>query len=97
MFGSQLQKLRIEKGLTPEELAARLGISRQTVYNWEKNEVYPPVETIRQLAMLFGCSTDHLLACDGEYRSLIEITDVTEEQNAHIQMIAEDYRSIADS
>ncbi|MBR4209528.1 MAG: helix-turn-helix transcriptional regulator [Lachnospiraceae bacterium] len=97
MFGSQLQKLRKEKGLTPEELAARLGISRQTVYNWEKNEVYPPVETIRQLAKLFGCSTDHLLACDGEYRSLIEITDVTEEQNAHIQMIAEDYRSKADS
>ena len=97
MFGSQLQKLRKEKGLTPEELAARLGISRQTVYNWERNEVYPPVETIRQLAKLFGCSTDHLLACDGEYRSLIEITDVTEEQNAHIQMIAEDYRSKADS
>ncbi len=97
MFGSQLQKLRKEKGLTPEELAARLGISRQTVYNWEKNEVYPPVETIRQLAKLFGCSTDHLLACDGEYRSLIEITDVTEEQNAHIQMIAEDYRSKSDT
>ncbi len=96
MFGSQLQKLRKEKGLTPEELAARLGISRQTVYNWEKNEVYPPVETIRQLAKLFGCSTDHLLACDAEYRSLIEITDVTEEQNAHIQMIAEDYRSKSD-
>ena len=92
MLGEQVLKLRVEKGLTQQTVAAKLGISKQSVCNWEKNVSIPPVEKVRELAALFGCTTDRLLAFDSEFRSLREINDISDEQNAHIQMVAEDFR-----
>ena len=95
MLSQHLQQLRIEKGFSPEVVATKLNVSRQTIYSWESGEAKPPVEQIRKLAILYGCTTDHILAFDNEKRSLIEISGITDEQNAHIQMIAEDYRKQA--
>ncbi len=57
----RLQQLRKEKGLSQEELAERLGVSRQAVSKWESGQSVPDVEKIVAVSELFGVTTDWLL------------------------------------
>ena len=52
---------RERMGVSQEQLANRLGVSRQTVYRWEKGKTNPPKSAIYMMADLFGCSTDYLV------------------------------------
>lgn len=47
-------------GLTQEEVATRLGVSRQTVGKWESGRATPELEKLVALCDLFGCSLDEL-------------------------------------
>ena len=44
-----------------EDIADAIGISRQSVSKWENGNSEPDIETIKQLALMFDCSTDQLL------------------------------------
>lgn len=59
--GAKIQALRKSKGLTQEELASKLGVSRQAVSRWELNEVLPETGNLIQLSKIFGVSIDYLL------------------------------------
>ena len=61
MLGKKIQQLRKENGLSQEELASKLTISRQAVSKWELGESMPDTENVVQLSKLFGVSTDYLL------------------------------------
>jgi len=63
-FGESLRRLRKEKGLTQEALAARLNVSFQTISNWERDESWPDLSMLPVLAGFFGVTTDALLAVD---------------------------------
>ena len=63
-FGSTLRGLRREKGLTQEQLAARLNVTFQTISNWERDESWPDISMLPVLAGFFGVTTDTLLAVD---------------------------------
>ena len=56
--------LRKQRGLSQEELANLLEISRQSVYKWEQGVSYPEIEKIKKLATIFGVSCDALLDDD---------------------------------
>lgn len=60
-IAAQLTQLRKEKGLSQEELAASLGVSRQAVSKWERGESAPELENLMALAELYGCTLDHLV------------------------------------
>ncbi len=60
-FGETIQKLRKEAGLSQEELAYQLGVSRQAVSKWERDSGYPETEKILRMAKLFHVSLDELL------------------------------------
>lgn len=51
---------RARKGLTAEEMAEKMGVSRKTVYNWINNGRIPQ-SALEKMADLFGCSIDYLL------------------------------------
>ncbi len=53
-----IKQLREERGLSPVELAAALGVSLATVYNWEAGKFEPRASQLRALANLFGVSMD---------------------------------------
>jgi len=62
MFLSKnLKRLRLEKGLTQEELAERINITGQAVSKWERNECYPDITLLPGLANCFGVTVDELL------------------------------------
>ena len=64
-FGQKLQTLRQRAGMSQDVLAERLGVSRQAVSRWERDETMPDPDKIVGLADLFGVTTDYLLRQDG--------------------------------
>ena len=60
-FGEKLQALRQRAGMSQDQLAERLGVSRQAVSRWERDETMPETDKVVALADLFGVTTDYLL------------------------------------
>lgn len=60
-FGEKIQKLRKEAGLSQEELSYQLGVSRQAISKWERDNGYPETEKIVRMSKLFNVSLDYLL------------------------------------
>lgn len=64
-FGEKIQALRKSRGMSQEQLAEQLAVSRQSVSKWELSESVPELDKIVALSELFGVTTDYLLK-DGE-------------------------------
>ena len=79
-FNEKLQKLRKQKGLTQEELAQSLYVSRTAVSKWEAGRGYPNIESLRAIAKFFSVSLDDLLSAD-EMLTLAE-EDGKQKQNS---------------
>ncbi len=60
-FNNKLYNLRKQKGLSQEELASRLNVSRQTVSKWEVGESTPDMEKLAAISELFEVSLDELV------------------------------------
>lgn len=61
-FGQNLQFLRkMHRGMTQDELAEKMGVSRQTISKWEMDSAFPEMEKAMALCDLFSCSLDALL------------------------------------
>lgn len=64
-FSRNLQYLRMmHKNMTQEELANKLGVSRQTISKWELNQGNPELSKIKEICTLFNCKSDELLFGD---------------------------------
>lgn len=62
----QLREHRVRLGMSQEELAERIFVSRQTISNWETDRTYPDVQSLLLLSELFGTSIDELVKGDVE-------------------------------
>ena len=60
-FKEKIVKLRKLKGLTQDEFASAVGVSRQAGYKWESAQSYPEVAKLLEIKMLFSISLDDLL------------------------------------
>ena len=63
-FNEKLQELRKQKGLTQEELAESLYVSRTAISKWESGRGYPNIESLKEIAKFFGVTIDELLSGD---------------------------------
>ncbi|MBQ7875121.1 MAG: helix-turn-helix transcriptional regulator [Oscillospiraceae bacterium] len=70
-FGEKLLSLRRKSGFSQEELAEKLGVSRQAVSRWESGTAMPDSPNLLQISNLFGVSADYLL--HDEYESDFDI------------------------
>ena len=68
----RLIKLRKQNGLSQEELADKLGLSRQAVSKWERAEASPDTDNLICLAKLYGISLDELLKTDDSVETIVE-------------------------
>ena len=60
-FGKNLQNARKASGLSQEELADKMEVSRQSISKWESGSSYPETEKLIELAKLLGCQIDELI------------------------------------
>lgn len=88
MFGEIIKKLRTAHNLSQVQLAAELNVSKQTVSNWENNNILPSIEMLVKIALFFSVSTDYLLGLDK--KQYIEVSNLTDIQLAHIRQIIRD-------
>ena len=63
---------RKKNGWSQEELANRLGVSRQSVSKWESAQAVPDLKKILQLAEVFGVTTDYLIKDEIEEKPELE-------------------------
>ena len=60
-FHEKLQELRKSKGLTQEELAEALYVSRTAVSKWESGRGYPSIDSLKEISRFFGVTIDELI------------------------------------
>ena len=92
MFGDMMKNLRQSCCMNQVQLADSLNVSKQTVSNWENNNILPSIEMLVKISQFFSVSTDYLLELDS--RSYIEVTGLTDVQLAHVRQIIDDIRKI---
>ncbi len=63
-FGNTLKKLRLQEGLTQQQLANKLGVTKSVVSYYELQERYPSPEVLTKLASVFHVTTDYLLGLE---------------------------------
>ena len=61
-FHEKLQELRKSRGLTQEELAETLYVSRTAISKWESGRGYPNIESLKEISKYFSVSIDDLLS-----------------------------------
>jgi len=72
-IGNNIKRIRLERGLTQEEVAAHLGISFQSISKWERNDGYPDITMLPALSRYFQITTDELLG----------VKEIEKEDNYH--------------
>ena len=73
-FNKKLQELRKQEGLTQEDLAQKLYVSRAAIYKWESGRGYPNIDSLKAIANLFSITVDELLSGN-------ELLDLLQEEN----------------
>ena len=89
-FNEKLQQLRKNKGLTQEELAEKLYVSRTAVSKWESGRGYPNIESLKEISTFFSVSIDELLSTE----KLLFIAE--KENKSNIKNICEKLFSVVD-
>ena len=90
MLSKRIHELRTALGWSQVELAKRLQISKQTVSNWENDNIQPSIEMLVRLAKLFHVSTDYLLGL--ETMQSIRVDGLPISFVAHLTQLIDDYR-----
>ncbi len=77
-IGTKIKEARLATKLTQEEAAETLGVSRQTMSNWENNKTYPDIVSVIKMSDLYNVSLDNLLK-EKEETSMTDYIDYLEE------------------
>jgi len=90
MFSERLKQLRLARSTSQVELAKALGVSKQTISNWENDNILPSIEMLVKTAALFSVSTDYMLGLDD--RELLDVSGLSAAQISHIRQLIDDLR-----
>lgn len=89
-FGLKLKELRLHSGLTQQQLASQLGITKSVVSYYELQERYPSPEILIKIASIFHVSTDYLLGLEKKYS--LDTSGLTQEDIYLVKSIMEHLR-----
>ena len=87
-LNENIKQLRLSRNLSQVDLAKALGVTKQSISNWENNNIQPSIDMLIRLAQFFSVSTDCILGLN--HRKYIEISELTDRQLAHISAIIDD-------
>ena len=92
MFGDRIKELRNNHTWTQQELGDRLGVSKQSVSNWENGNIMPSIDVLVRMSDLFQTTTDYILNRENDLT--LDITDLDPEQKAMVQRMVRYFRNI---
>ena len=79
-LGNHLFQARKKAGLSQEEVAEKLGVSRQTVSKWETDETLPDIRQSKRMALLYKISLDELIDFDLEVQEIQDAIEKTRDE-----------------
>ena len=90
MLSEKIRELRKSHRISQVELAQVLCVTKQSVSNWENDNIQPSIDMLIKIAKYFSVSTDYLLDLDNKLT--IDVSGLTQEQIAHIKLIMSDIK-----
>ena len=90
MLSKRIHGMRTALGWSQVELAKRLQISKQTVSNWENDNIQPSIDMLVRLARTFCVTTDYLLGLEDVPR--LNVDGLSPSAVAHLSQLIEDFR-----
>jgi transcriptional regulator with XRE-family HTH domain len=91
MLSKKIYELRMSFGWTQVQLAQKLGVTKQTVSNWENDNIQPSIDMLVKLSNVFNVSTDYLLGLTPT--NSINVDGLPTEFVSHIVQIIDDYQA----
>ena len=91
MLNERIRQLREARGMTQVELARQLSVTKQSVSNWENNNIQPSVEMAVSIADFFGVTLDDLLGRSS--RRTLCVEGLTDSQMQHLNALVQDLRA----
>ena len=88
MLNERIRALRCARGWSQVDLAKRLCVTKQSVSNWENDNILPSIEMLVKLAREFNVTTDYLLGLDS--KRYVEIDGLDDDELAHVQQLVND-------
>lgn len=91
MLANRIHDLRLSFGWTQVQLAEKLNVSKQTISNWENDNIQPSVDMLVKIAQTFNVTTDYLLGLTPV--NTLNVDNLPQAFVSHIVQIIEDYRN----
>ena len=91
MLNERIKELRIAYKMNQIEFGKELNVTKQSVSNWENNNIQPSVDMLVKIADCFSVSTDYLLGRDS--RQYLDVSDLSAVEIIHLQNIINDLRN----
>ena len=79
-LGKSLFNARKKSGLSQEDVAEKLGVSRQTISKWETDETLPDIRQSKKLAVLYHLTLDELIGFDADVKEIEDMIEKTSEE-----------------
>ena len=79
-LGNNLFNARKKSGLSQEDVAEKLGVSRQTISKWELDETLPDIQQSKKLSNLYHLTLDELIEFDVDVKEIQEMIDKTSDE-----------------
>ena len=90
MLSTKIKELRLGHGLNQVELGKKLSVTKQTISNWENDNIQPSIDMLVKIADYFSVATDYLLERDS--KATLCVDGLTTEQISHIELIIKDLK-----
>ena len=90
MLSQRIRELRKLRLMSQVELADKLGVTKQSISNWENDNIQPSIDMLVKIADYFGVSTDYLLGKDSS--EVLDVSDLPPEFVTHLRQLIEDFR-----
>lgn len=88
MLGKQIRKLRLNKNISQIDLANKLCVTKQSISNWENENIMSSIDMLIKMADYFGVTTDYLLGLSENHS--LNTEGLSDLQIAHIQTVIDD-------
>lgn len=92
MLGQRICEMRTALGWSQVDMAKRLGVAKQTISNWENDNIQPSIEMLVRVAHTLNVSTDYLLGLDD--RLQLDVQGLPTEVVGHLILLIHDYREM---